>query len=193
MKKRTAALVAILVVILFVGCGDQNSGQSEKTEDDYLAGYEEAREPETFGAEVSFEITGYLRKEDISDSERYINPDGTFNLYLSFDGGTPYLVDGPVYDHEMLSMQEYILRVTDNAPEYSTGGSYIKHLYHFTPISSGETELLLLYTYVVDEIYEGVIYHITVDEDLTCHIDWDGSVRQGENMELTGSLPEKEW
>ena len=192
MKKRLVTLL-VVVAILCVGCSNQSNDRSEdvtvqdepeeiKEEDDSPEEYQELQSEETFGPEVYFEITGELNRQEISDVDKHMNPDGTFSFYVYSDGGTPYMDAGPVYDHEMLSMQKYVLR--PKGDDLAPGGSYVEFQYRFTPKAPGETELLMLSTYEVDDTYEGGIYHITIDEDLTCHLDWNATVKQGENMEL---------
>lgn len=190
MKKKVWVIGIFLTTLLCAGCGN-NSRQYEKdTQDDTaetkeydpLAGYKESNSPETFGAEVSFEITGELRQTDPDDPYSNTNPDGSISLYLLENGGTPYQIEGPVYNHEMFSMQTYV-KLKESEGD---GGGYVKCQYWFTPNYAGETEIMTLETYAVDSIYMGTLYHITVEDDLTCRLDWYAGVKQGENMELMG-------
>ena len=195
MKKKIWVTGIFLTAILCAGCGN-NSRKSEKDvqdetaetkEHDPLENYIESNGREEFGAAVSFEITGELNQETPDDPYCNTNPDGSISLFLSEVGGTPYMIAGPVYDHEMFSLQTYVKK-TDSTAD---GGGYVMDQYWFMPKYAGETEIMTLETYAVDSIYTGTIYHITVEDDLTCRLDWYAGVKQGENMELMGLSPEE--
>ena len=137
-------------------------------------------EAERFGADVSFEITKAVSHEEISDYYCSVNEDGTLNLYLEVTSGTPYSIEGAIYDHDIFTMEESAKSSETDAD----GGGSSTRLYHFTPLKSGDTEIVTLNRYIVDNIYEGYIYNITVDSDLTCHINWCGNVTEGENLKV---------
>lgn len=196
MKRKFWIAGIFLTALLCAGCGN-NGKRSEKDvqdetaetkEYDPLAGYKESNSPEAFGAEVSFEITGELNQKVPDDLYSNTHPDGSISLYLFANGGTPYQIEGPVYDHEMFSMRTYV-KLKEGKED---GGGYVECQYWFTPNHAGETEIMTLESYAVDSIYTGTLYHITVDDDLTCSLDWYAGVSQGENMELVGLSPE-EW
>ena len=195
MKRQIVVTSILLTAVLCAACGDNTGVQSEnsvqeqeigeeKEEKDLLDGYEEDIGAERFGAEVSFEITGELDKTIPDDVYSNTNSDGTLKLFLYTTDGTPYLIEGPVYDHEIFSMQTYVKR--DGGASDAAGSGITMDMYLFTPTHAGETEILTLNTYVGDEvdIFEGTIYHVTVEEDLTCRMDWYAGVTEGENMEL---------
>ena len=195
MKKQIVATSMLLTAVLCAACGSGNSGESEnhvqeretgdaKEEKDLPDDYIESFDPERFGAEVSFEITGEPEKTIPDNVYCNTNPDGTLKLFLYTTDGTPYLIEGPVYDHEMFSMQTYVKR--EDGDSDAAGSGITMDMYLFTPAHAGETEILTLSSYIGDEddIFEGTIYHVTVEEDLTCRIDWYAGVTEGENMEL---------
>lgn len=191
MKKQFVMVGIILITVLCAGCGDDSISlkkdaqeeTAEPKEYDPLAGYKEFNGPEEFGEEVSFEITGELRQTVPDNLYSNTDPDGSIRLFsYVVTAGTPYQIAGPVYDHEMFSMRTYVKRKDDSS--HSDGGGSVMDQYWFTPKYAGETEIMVLNSHL--SVYEGTIYHITVEDDLTCRMDWYAGVTQGENMELIG-------
>lgn len=191
-KMRLSMLSILLCFCCLVGCGTQSGNSAEDTqadtesttveeEKDPFEGFEESTSPERFGEDVSFELTGDVSWEELSKFYGNMNEDGSIDLILDVTDGTPYNIEGPIYDHEMFSLKTFVKRVQDDD---SVGSGSITYIYRFTPIKSGSAEIVTLYTYLTDDIYEGTIYRVTVEDDLRCTIDWVGAVAQGENIEV---------
>lgn len=163
-------------------------GYVERTEEngDRIAGYTEVTEKERFGAEVSFEITGDVEHTKPPEPYCNTNEDGSIDLFLSLNWGTiPYDIEGPIYDHDMFSVQIYRKSegVQVSGDYEGGGGGETTYIYRFTPSQPGETEIAaLLQHYGVG--YEGTLYNITVEDDLRCRLNWYGRVVQGENLEV---------
>lgn len=202
-KKMLSMALVFSLVLLCVGCGKRQEDVKqvedvkqqddvkledieEETEEDTdekkdkLAGYEKITERERFGAEVSYEIIGYVKQEEAPEPYCNTNGDGSFLTLMWLSGGTPYDVAGAIYDHDMFTMQTYI----ESKPADSNyeGGGETTYLYQFTPTHPGDAEIVMLYIH--NDIYEGTIYNITVEDDLRCRWNWDGRVTQDENLDV---------
>ena len=159
---------------------EKDTENTASDEENYADEFTEINETERFRATASFEITEEVYHEDISDYYCSVNEDGTLELYLNVTSGTPFSIEGAIYDHNIFTMKEYTKSIDSDA---AGGGSTIQ-LYRFTPLKAGETEIVTLNKYIVKDIYEGYIYNITVEDDLTCHINWCGNVTEGENLKV---------
>lgn len=205
MKKRITAASVLLIFFLCAGCGMQAGndipegrstekpevtevpGIKDETEipeeTDRLAGFQESYDSEDSVLVGTYEIIGDISREVPADPYIDTNEDGSIDLSLYVTGGTPYDIAGTMYDREMFSMKAYAKVVVADDPDMSGGGSATA-LLRFTPEYAGETEILMLYYYFIDEVYQGTLYHITVGEDLKCQVDWYGFVTESENLEL---------
>jgi hypothetical protein len=159
----------------------QNTPETE-TEIDRTAGYRKTTPPDTFDASYTIQITGEVDKEDPPEPYCNTNADGSLRLYQSEDGGTPYSCEGLIYDHAMFEPEAYVKSTSGNADE--AGGGSTDYMYYLYPKCAGETEIVTLMRYYGDdeEAYIGVLYHITVDEELRCSMDWYGRVSTEENL-----------
>lgn len=205
MKKPIRAVGILLIFFLCTGCSMQpgndisegkatekpemteepgvKNGAETPEETERLAGYEESYDSEGYRLEGTYEIAGDISKEVPPDPYGDTNEDGSIDLFLKVTGGTPYAIAGAVFDREMFSMKAYGKVVVEADPDAAGGGSAAL-LLRFTPQCAGETEVIMLRYYFGHEVYEGLIYHITVGEDLKCRLDWYGFVSEEENLEL---------
>lgn len=192
-KMRLSVLSILLCLCCLVGCGSQSDNAAEDTqadtesttveeEKDPFEGFEESTSPERFGEDVSFELTGDVAWEEPSRFYGNMNEDGSIDLILDVTDGTPYDIEGPIYDHDMFTLKKFVKHVRDDSG--AVGGGSVTCLYRFIPIKSGNTEIVTVYTYLTDDVYVGTIYSITVTDDLQCKIDQIGGVTQGENIEV---------
>lgn len=160
---------------------EENTEETEEKKDK-LAGYGEITERERFGSEEYFEIIGDVEHKEAPEPYSNTNEDGSFLALMWLTGGTPYDVAGAIYDHDMFAMQVYAKR--ESVVGNYTGGGETTYLYQFTPSHPGDAEIVMLYKYLTDDVYEGTIYNITVEDDLRCRWNWSGRVVQGENLEV---------
>ena len=207
MKKHIAASI-LLISFLCAGCSMQTGsgisegkvtekpeaaevteepgvkeGAEKPEETDRFAGYKESYDSEGYRLEGTYEITGDISKEVPKDPYGDISEDGSINLFLEVTGGTPYVIAGAIYDQEQFSMKAYGSVRVEADPD-AAGGGYATLLMRFTPQCVGEAEIMMLYYYFGHEVYVGTIYHITVEEDLKCRLNWYGFVSEEENLEL---------
>lgn len=161
--------------------GEENSVIEEKTP---LDGYVESKEKERFGEEVSFEITGNVYQKEPPEPYCNTNEDGSIDLFLDVTVGTPYNIEGPIYDHDMFTLKTYVKSVQGDGS--ADGDGSVTYIYRFFPIQSGDTEIVTLKMYLVDDVYEGTLYNITVEDDLKCKMNWYGGVTQEDNLEIKG-------
>jgi hypothetical protein len=195
MQKWNHGIAGLLILtMLCAGCAPQTQKSPEEEQEeelttetetyDPLAGYTESMSPERFGADYSFEVTGHVEKEDPPEPYCNTNEDGSLRLYLMEQDGTPYGIEGAIYEHDMFDMQTYLKSVPGDS-EYTGSGSCTK-MYIFTPKKAGETEIVTLSSYYGDDdpVYEGTIYSITVDDDLRCSMNWYAGVAENENLEV---------
>ena len=205
MKKHLKAAGILLIFFLCTGCSmhtendikegkatekpetTEEPGVKEDTETleetDRLAGYMMSYDSEGYRLEGTYEITGDISKKVPTDPYGDINEDGSIDLFLEVTGGTPYAIAGAIYDQEQFSMKAYGRVIVEDDPDAAGGGSATL-LLRFTPQCAGETEVIMLRYYFGHEVYEGLIYHITVEEDLKCQLDWYGFVSEEDNLEL---------
>jgi hypothetical protein len=160
----------------------QTETQETETERDRTAGYTESTSPEKFDASYTFFLTGVLTRQEPPEPYCNTNEDGSLRLYLSEQDGTPYSTEGPIYDHDMFSLKTYVK--SNQGSEDEAGSGSADFMYILTPSCAGEAEIVTLSCYVgSDESeYVGNIYHITVDEELRCSMDWYGRVSTEENL-----------
>jgi hypothetical protein len=159
------------------------SGQNtQEAEIDRTAGYQKTTPKDTFDESFTIQITGEVDKEDPPEPYCNTNADGSLRLYQSEEGGTPYSCEGLIYDHAMFEPEAYVKSTSGNADVAGSGST--DYMYYLYPKSAGETEIVTLMRYYGDdeEAYVGMIYHITVDEELRCSMDWYGRVSTEENL-----------
>lgn len=187
-------LSIILCLYCLAGCGTQSENtimntqrgeeSSAANEKRSLDEYVESKEEERFGEDVSFEVTGNISQKEPPEPYCNTNEDGSIDLFLDATVGTPYNIEGPIYDHDMFTLKTYVKSVQGDGS--ADGDGSVTYLYRFFPIRSGDTEIVTLNQYLVDDIYEGTLYHITVEDDLKCKMNWYGGVTQEENLEING-------
>lgn len=182
--KKTVAVTAVIVVVILmalfiirwtVGTKNEAKNGTEVT-------YVESTSTERFGAEYYFEITGSVSQTKPPEPYCNTNEDGSLRLFLSYRGGTPYRIEGPIYDHDMFEMKTYVKTVPGKAN--MEGGGTVTDKYEFTPKKAGETKIVTLQYYSVNSVYQGTVYSITVEDDLRCRMNWYGGVTEGENLEI---------
>lgn len=194
-------LIILLCLCCLGGCGtpsgntiediqmdEKNTQMDEESttdeEKNSLDEYVESKEEERFGEEVSFEVTGNVDQKEPPAPYCNTNEDGSIDLFLDVTDGTSYNIEGPIYDHDMFTLKTYVQRV--QGEECAPGGGSVTCLYRFFPIKSGDTEIVVLNRYLVDDVYEGTLYNITVEDDLRCRMNWYGGVTQEDNLEIIG-------
>jgi hypothetical protein len=162
----------------------ETSTQETETESARTAGYEESTSPERFDASYSVRLTGMLTREEPPDVYCNTNEDGSLRLYLSEQDGTPYSVEGLIFDHDMFALKTYVK--SEPGPVDETGGGSAGFMYVLTPKCAGEAEIVTLSSYWDSDepVFVGNVYHITADEKLRCGMDWYGRVSTEENLEI---------
>lgn len=197
MRKIGLFVLSILLCLFCLGgCGTQSgntikntqmneeSSAVEEKQKRPLDEYVESKERERFGEAVSFEITDDIYQKEPPEPYCNTNEDGSIDLFLDATVGTPYNIEGPIYDHDMFIMKTYVKCIQgDNNAE---GSGSVTYLYRFTPIKSGDTEIVTLNRYLVDDVYEGTLYNIIVEDDLKCKMNWYGRVIEKENLVING-------
>ena len=126
-----------------------------------------------------------VKKEIPSNPYANTNEDGSVDLYASdIQEGTPYSRAGVIYDHDLFTLKEY--NVYDPGVEdiRSAGAGTLTTTYRLVPLKTGESLVSVLDVYFVKNVFIGNAYHITVDEDMRCRIDWHCYVTQGENCKV---------
>jgi hypothetical protein len=161
---------------------ETSSQQETETERDRTAGYTERTSPERFDASYSVRLTGVLTREEPPDPYCNTNEDGSLRLYLSEQDGTPYSAEGLIYDHDMFTLKTYVK--SNQGSEDEAGSGSADFMYVLTPSYAGEAEIVTLSCYYGSDEpeYVGNVYHITVDENLRCGMDWYGRVSTEENL-----------
>lgn len=181
MRSKKPLLIFILIMVIS-GCGNSDKTIENDDTSSPFFGYKEKTEKERFGEDVSYILTGDVDYEVPEDKYCNTNDDGTINMYLSSAAGTPYDVEGVIYDHDMFRMRVYVKSVGYDTLD--TGGGRTTYLYNLTPIKSGETEIVTLEQYLVDDNYIGTIFKVSVDEEMRCSLDCYGFVSENENIEI---------
>jgi protein involved in sex pheromone biosynthesis len=199
MKKQKAMGIGIAaaLVLASMGCASRETENSEtvtqesdsqtavqetETERDRSEEYTERTSPERFDASYSVRLTGELTREEPPDVYCNTNEDGSLRLYLSEQDGTPYSAEGLIYDHDMFTLKTYVK--SNQGSEDEAGSGSADFMYVLTPSDAGEAEIVTLSCYYGSDEpeYVGNIYHITVDENLRCSMDWYGRVSTEENL-----------
>lgn len=168
MKKRFALLLIALVLLSLFAC----SAPKQETPQPRITGTADAHTPERYPQESD----GYFRH--IAQGERtscqndpYSNTDadGAFLLEGSYVDGTPYSFDSIRFDPEMFAGEG----VSDLIGRGDAPGSGILMLsWIFTPLSPGESEIMLVSQNLAEDTLEYRLFHITVDNSLRCALDW---------------------
>jgi hypothetical protein len=161
---------------------EASSQQETETERDRTAGYKESTSPERFDASYAFFLTGMLTRKEPPEPYCNTNEDGSLRLYLSNQDGTPYSAEGLIYDHDMFTLKTYVK--SNQGSEDEAGSGSADFMYVLTPNCVGEAEIVTLSCYYGSDEpeYVGNVYHITVDENLRCSMDWYGRVSTEENL-----------
>jgi hypothetical protein len=123
-----------------------------------------------------------LTREEPPELYCNTNEDGSLRLYLSEQDGTPYSAEGLIYDHDMFTLKTYVK--SNQGSEDEVGSGSADFMYVLTPGFAGEAEIVTLSCYYGSDEpeYVGNVYHITVDENLRCGMDWYGRVSTEENL-----------
>lgn len=186
--KKYFKVVVFFAIFLLIGCGKANQSSEDTITDkkeetiDPLDGYKENNSSEKFDETVTFKLIGDVIYKEPSNQYCNTNEDGTIDLYLDVTDGTPYNIEGVIYDHEMFSMKMYGKYIAGDQNE--VGGGVQSVMYRFTPLRAGESDIAALNEYITDGLYEGTVYTIVVDENLQCSLIRYGRVIEGENIEI---------
>lgn len=124
------------------------------------------------GERVSCENDPYSNTED----------DGSFILPNSYVDGTPYSFNDILFDPVMLKGESVTTRKSgDGAP----GSGITSYKWVFTPLTPGETEVMLVTDNLAEDTDECRVFHITIDNELRCALNWYEDGIMGTNYELS--------
>lgn len=183
--KKRAVIILLAAILLLGGCSWQTNANRKPDSSKYTTEAEEFwldTNKDNYDVNVSFVIKGEIEQTVPENPYANTEEDGSVVLYTDITDGTPFDHVGVVYDHDSFDPERYVKVMEGDETE--AGGGCAIYKYCFTPKKSGEYDIFLLNTYLVDDTYVGVCYHIDVDESLRCSIAWYGTVRQGENMKV---------
>ncbi len=194
-KRLMMSLIILSMLISVLGCASGEESLAVSTEvsttesnqvKDVLENYKETPNVnKVLGPDKSYEITGEIKEEthDNPDSNTYT--DGSFLLYESITDGTPYDFGGVIYNEELFDIKEY--EKYSPGAEGEVGGGEGCNIYRMIPKQSGEADLVILTRYIVDDIYEGTLYHVNVDDNMKCTILWSADVKEGDNIKIVNN------
>lgn len=120
------------------------------------------------------------------EENKYSNTtnEGIFVIPDSYVDGTPYSFGGLVFDPAMLTGASVAVR---KAGSDAPGSGYTSYEWPFTPLKTGETEIMLITDNLSDDTQECRVFHITVitlNDKLRCTLNWYEDGIMGTHYEL---------
>ena len=189
--------LCMVLLLIFTACGKsdaKNTSQAttqetteETTEETTDAETEEPQfkelaEEEKFSDIYMFTLAEGADRNELGNPDACTAEDGSLEMISEIDGGTPYTPGGVIYEHSFFEMKQYGRVIEgDDAP----GSGSDETMYKLIPKKEGNTQIAVLDYYIVDEVYQGNVYDITIDSDLKAHINWYSYVEEKDNFDIS--------
>lgn len=189
MRKKISAklLCCILLGTFLVGCGNTEikTDENSKTPSSESTGMNTTEKdyPSDGRLVLLKDIQKECELEKVENIYCNTTEEGQLKLYQDITDGTPYAFYGIVFDEDYLSCTAEFKKL--EAEDASVGSGVATGSYKFNGKKAGQTDVIILTEYLEEEdCIEGVLYHVAIEEDLKCHLEWYCYVTKDEEFQL---------